>query len=396
MRRLFALVWLLVIVVGVAYAQGDSVEVPTQSTIAIDETVSDTITESAVFDLFEFSALRGDRIRATMIGSDGLAPLLGIRGTSGDIITRSDLGTDGIASDAPPNGTAILEFEIPEDGVYFLVPTRVGTADGTTTGSYTLTLTLAAAAEPPPRTTAYQPVRFRCGDQEPVTAMSLIFGEDYARTATYRLIVIGLDGFSPYVRLGNDDTARCVEGTPLDGASLDLLSDEQVDADETRLVAFEFVIDVPEQQVFTAIGSPQTGRFVVVLEGGTIEPSGDQDGLLIGVGPLDAPQGVLDVYMLRGTNSRIDPVLDVAYSGQAPLRCDDAGYGDCGTVTPASAYSLTLGPDQRLTGQRLDAGARLQPGDPRPVGLLLTSANRAQGPYWLVVTGQLSTLSALP
>jgi hypothetical protein len=385
----YLLLLILLLGAGLAVAQDTPVEVPTQATLAFDEPVSDTITNSAIFDVYEFSARQGDVIRAVMTASDGLAPLLGLRGTSGDIIVRSDIDATGNA-DAPPNGTAIIEYELPEDGSYVLVPTRVGTDSGTTTGSYTLVLTLVEEGETDGRSTAYQPVRFRCGSSEYVTAMSLVFGEDYAQSTEYRLVVFGLDGFTPAVRIGNDAAARCLDAAPLDSATLESLGGEPVDPENAALVAYAYAIEVPQQQVFVAIGSLTPGRFVTVLEGSSIAPSGDQDGAMVGIGPLDAADGVLDVYMLRGPASRIDPQLGAAYSGQTPLICDDAGYGGCDSVPAAAGYALTLDTATRIEGGRLDAGVQLQPGNPSPVALILSSANRAQGAYWLIISGQLT------
>ncbi|HRL12300.1 MAG TPA: hypothetical protein PKX07_10515 [Aggregatilineales bacterium] len=392
----YLLLLILLLGAGLVAAQGDPVEFPTQATLGFDEPVTDTITDSAIFDVYEFSARQGDTIRAVMTASDGLAPLLGLRGTSGDIIVRSDIDANGTAADAPPNGTAIIEFELPEDGSYVLVPTRAGTDSGTTTGSYRLVLTLVEEGETDGRSTAYQPVRFRCGSSEYVTSMSLVFGEDYAQSTDYRLVVFGLDGFTPAVRLGNDAAARCLEATPLDSATLDLLGGAPVDAENDALIAYAYAIEVPQQQVFVAIGSLTPGRFVTVLEGSSIAPSGDQDGALVGIGPLDAAEGVLDVYMLRGPASRIDPQLGVAYSGQTPVICDDASYGECDTVPAAAGYALTLDAVTRLEGGRLDAGAQVQPADPRPVALILSSANRAQGAYWLLISGQLTAAPSAP
>lgn len=396
MLRFLVLLILLGLEAGLAAAQDTPVEVPTQSTIGIGEPVSDTISDSAIFDVYEFTARQGDVIRAVMTAGDGLAPLLGLRGTSGDIIVRSDVDETGRAADAPPNGTAIIEYEVPEDGDFVLVPTRAGTSSGTTTGSYTLLLTLIEEGETDGRSTAYQPVRFRCGSDEFVTAMSLVFGEDYAQSTDYRLIVFGLDGFTPAVRLGNDAAAGCLDGTLLDGASLESLGGKRVNPDADALVAYAYEIAVPQQQVFVAVGSLTPGRYAVVLEGSSIAPSGDQDGALVGVGPLDAAEGVLDVYMLRGTSSRIDPQLGVAYPGQTPAVCDDASYGDCDAVPAAAGYALTLDAMTRIEGGRLDAGAQVQPGNPNPVALILSSANRAQGAYWLLISGQLTAAPSTP
>lgn len=392
----YLLLLTLLLGAGLAVAQDTPIEIPTQATLGFDEPISDTITNGAIFDIYEFSARQGDTIRAVMTASDGLAPLLGLRGTSGDIIVRSDIDATGNAADAPPNGTAIIEFELPEDGSYLLVPTRVGTSSGTTTGSYTLVLTLVEEGETDGRSTAYQPVRFRCGSSEYVTAMSLVFGEDYAQSKDYRLVVFGLDGFTPAVRIGNDSAARCLDGIPLDSATLESLGGAPVDPGDDMLVAYAYEIEVPQQQVFIAVGSLTPGRFVTVLEGSSIAPSGDQDGALVGIGPLDAAEGVLDVYMLRGPASRIDPQLGVAYSGQTPMICDDAGYGECDSVPAASGYALTLDSVTRIEGGRLDAGAQVQPADPRPVALILSSANRAQGAYWLLISGQLTAASSAP
>ena len=109
--------------VNVSHAQ-DS---PTSAPIAIDVPVLDRIPDAAPFDIWAFSAVAGEQYRADMQAAGGLAPLLGLRASSGDIIVASNQFNDGTTQDAEPDDLVTIFFEIPSDGEYALIATRVGT-----------------------------------------------------------------------------------------------------------------------------------------------------------------------------------------------------------------------------------------------------------------------------
>src|SRR5262249_39665627 len=73
----------------------------------------------------------------------------------------------------------------------------------------------------------------------------------------------------------------------------------------------------------------QAGRYMAVIEGLSIEPSNDTDGVEIRVGPLAAKTTSIMAYMVAGQNSRLDPFMQLIDGSQT---CDDAGRGDCTAV----------------------------------------------------------------
>src|SRR5690606_19871969 len=109
-------------------AQDD--DLPVTTFIAFDDIVTETLTETAFWDWWQIQANEGDIIVADMIAEDALEPLLGILGPDGDLLDRSE--------DGPPGGSVSLEYTTPAAGEYTIVATRVGNANGTSTGPYTL------------------------------------------------------------------------------------------------------------------------------------------------------------------------------------------------------------------------------------------------------------------
>lgn len=371
---------------AVTQAQFGSPDSPTQTTISYGTSLMDSITDEAVFDLFEFTALQGERIRAVMVGRDGLAPLLGIRGVSGEILARSDVTADGTPVDAPPDGVATLEFEIPEDGTYIIVPTRAGTADGTTTGVYSLTLGLVSDEAPATRTNSYQPVRFRCDNTDYVTAMSMIIGEDTDKTTRFEITVFGLSGFTPAIRRGNDEFASCLAGNVIENASI-ITIPEQVST-VTSVTRYEF--ETREGPVLISLGTSTAGGYLIHIAGFGIDEAGDREGMFVGQGPLNTDTPI-DFYMLR-TDSRIDPQVEIAIPPDTILNCDDAGRRDCADMPAASGFEIIIGEAQTVRGDRLDAGGRIATGQPDPVAITLSSSNRASGKFSMIFLGQMPQL----
>src|SRR5690606_37977247 len=173
------------------------------------QVVEETLTQRSFVDIWEFYGTQGDRIIARMVARDGLAPLLGITDAGGDLVARSDLSIDGsMQLNAPENGISEINFVLPETGPYMLVATRVGNQEGTTTGSYTLSLTFVESAA---EARAFQEVVFRCGAAEIITAGTIELIPEPG-DGDYWVSVYGLDGFDPYIRVDvveSGETLHC-------------------------------------------------------------------------------------------------------------------------------------------------------------------------------------------
>ncbi|MBV9110984.1 MAG: hypothetical protein JO306_16365, partial [Gemmatimonadetes bacterium] len=124
-----------------------------QRPIRVGQTVNGTLTETAPkmtdhgrFQVYTFTARKGQRVLATMRSHDFDAYLTLARIVSGI--------TDAMATDDDRGGgtDARIRFEIPEDGTYLLVAQSLS-EDGK--GAYTLSLESA----PQPTTAAAQPIR---------------------------------------------------------------------------------------------------------------------------------------------------------------------------------------------------------------------------------------------
>ena len=86
MARVSSLIALLLLMTLPVFAQADS---PRVEDVNYDVVVTDSISETAVFDWWQFDAEAGDVVVATMEASAGLAPFIGLRSPGGDIIHTS-------------------------------------------------------------------------------------------------------------------------------------------------------------------------------------------------------------------------------------------------------------------------------------------------------------------
>lgn len=365
-------------------AQSDE---PNIATMNYDETMNDTITSAAIFDWWRVQAIEGDVLVAEMTASVGLEPLLGLLSPGGDLVTRS---ADGAA-----NGTVTLEYSVPTTGLYTLVTTRVGNAEGTSTGAYTLSVRRDNPV--PTRPDNYQDVTFRCRDYEATTVATVQLPEDNRSELSYRMTVYGIDGFQPVIRTGfsaepdfTDCQARGM-GTLDDTFTLPGEAPRTVTA-ETITQVSQITLNGAEKmgQITLTIASKDgaAGRYVALIEGLRIE-SGDTDGVQIGIGPLAAQLTDLTVYMVAMPNSRLDPFMSLPDGGAT---CDDAGLRGCETVPAFNGASFTLHNSGLLTisGDRNDAGLKLNPGNPDPQTVLLGSREgKTYGDYALVLLGTL-------
>lgn len=354
--------------------------------------VEDTITDDSFFDLWSFTAAEGDVLMFTMEASGGLAPLIGIR-QGDEVIARSDERPSGELSPASPDGIAILDFVAPESGEFILIATRDGNDAGTTTGSYRLMMELIDAAAA--RENPLQPVEFRCGVDEIVTAATLEFGEDF-EPQDYRITLIGFDGFDPVLRFetGNLEP-ECITGT-IDGTQILRNIPQSIlaltDPDSARAVQHTISQLTPGSVVRLIVGSREgmAGPYLLLLEGSAINPPDDQDAINAYIGPLATDSDML-LYMLRAADSRIDPVMSfLNEENENVFTCDDAGRRDCQGIAAVTDLDITLPDGTIISGDRLNAGLRINTSSPDPVRLLLeTRSERTTGAYALLIIGAL-------
>ncbi len=378
----------LLLVLAVPVLAQDASDTSSVLPINYDDVVQETLTQKSFFDWWQLQAKKGDEIVIDMAAFDGLEPLIGILDTGGTLVSRSN--------DGAPNDTISLEYTIPADGQYTIVATRVGNADGTSTGSYSLRL---RNANPTVETVnPYQDVTFRCDANDVTTASTLVFQEDPAKDLSYRITVYGIDGFVPVIRLNTDlpnkvevcntDAQRTVGDTfTLPGEAARTISADNLNTVSQLLVSGGEQAGLITITIGSKDGTP--GRYLAVIEGFSIEPSSDTDVVEVRVGPLAAKTTAIQMYMVAAENSRVDPFLTRADTEET---CDDAGRKGCEAVPTFSGAGATLheGDGTTITGDRSDAGMLINPGNPDPVLVELSSREgRTHGAYALVFIGQL-------
>jgi hypothetical protein len=385
-RKRCLLVGVLILLAVPAMAQDD--DTPTVMPINYDDNVDETLTQNAFFDWWQITAQKGDNIVVDMTASGGLEPLIGLLDSGGTLVMRSEDGAAG--------STVTLEYIIPEDGQYTIVATRVGNAEGTSTGSYSLRLRI---ANPPVEdVNPYQDVTFRCDDHEVTTASTLVFQEDPVTDLGHRITVYGLDGFRPVIRLNVDSPNEyeiCntdAQWTLGDTFTLPGENARTIAEDDLEGVS-QFLVNHAENAgvITITIGSQdgQPGRYMAVIEGFNIDPATDIDAVEVRVGPLAAKATAIQMYMVAAQNSRVDPFM---LRADTEATCDDAGRKGCEAVASFTGSGAVLheGTGTTITGDRSDAGLLIDPGNPDPVVVRLGSREgQTHGTYALVLIGEL-------
>lgn len=118
------------------------VEQPEVVAIAYGDSASGTITTDIYNFRYEFEASAGDLIDVQMTASSPLLDsLIIIENSNGDKIVENDDDPQGTGRDS-----FLRSFAIPEDGTYTIVATRFQQELGSTTGDFTMNLSLAEAA----------------------------------------------------------------------------------------------------------------------------------------------------------------------------------------------------------------------------------------------------------
>jgi hypothetical protein len=382
---------IILITVFPVHAQEDRV---TTSAIAYGQVVEDTLTVESFYDHWIFNGSEGDAVLIRMAAADGLAPLIGVIDAGGDLLARSDAMPDGTLVDAPVNGVAELRFTLPESGQYTIIATRVGNADGITTGSYKLSL----IEEEVPATRDLQDVVFRCDEYEITTAATIEFSGEGDDGAYYRITVYGLDGFQPYIRVTvpfEQGVTDCTsDGSKTIGDEYTLDNRATVTVSEGSPYTAQHILTGMEAlgQLTLVIGSRngEPGRYVAVIEGLSINTPGDVDRMNVRLGPL-AAETEMFLYMVRDSSTRIDPQMRMeAENPVIDFICDDAGRFDCADIPAATLYQVTMQDGVMVSGGRLDAGIRIATGNPDRVTVQFRSrSDTTSGAYAVLMIGEL-------
>ncbi len=395
MKKTISLIILFCLALTIpALAQDD---INSVGNMSYGDVVEDTLTEVAFFDWWHIQVGAGDVVYVEMIAADGLVPLVGLLDSGGNLVARSD--GERIAE---INGVADLQYVAEIDGRYTIVATRDGNENGTSTGSYTLAVSLMNPDTERPD--LYQDVEFRCEDFIVTTAATIIFDEDAEQIEFFRVSVYGLDGFQPAIRAHTEtnDFTYCSHDTlDMGGDSFTLPGEEtlplpdvedDVNLDQAARLNLRST-GIHFGPITYTIGSEDgsPGRYMAVIEGFSISPSSDRDYLTVQLGPLARETEML-LYMVGAENTRLDPLLRQIFEDNPEIICDDAGRRDCANVpsiTGAGA-TITSGDGVRVIGDRLDAGLLLNPGNPDLMILEMTSrGGETHGEYALIIIGEL-------
>ncbi|MFW5690867.1 MAG: hypothetical protein ACOCXZ_00085 [Chloroflexota bacterium] len=391
----FLTLCLLLLAVPIAAQEAD--DTPTEAPIGFNAPVTDTITERAIFDRFQFNASAGDLIEVEMAAADGLAPLVGIADAGGTVILSTETDAEGNPLDpSDPNDTIRLRLRIPENGQYTIVATRWGRIDGETTGSYVLELRqMESGAELALR----QPVEFRCRDALATTALTVRFSAPDADLVTFR--VYGLDGFMPVIQAeaGVDnqvsDCSSDPQGIIGDRVTLPDGTDRVVVNDDPGAAFYGINAPALLDSVRFRLGGRDgaAGRYLLVIDGLSISAAGQTDVIDVQLGPL-AVDTTPTVYMVAYGPNRLDPVMAYEIDAETDAGCDDAGLRECDAVPSIEGHGVLISDEnisaEPILGDRLDAGLTLSPGSVDPVALFLAGRNpRVTGPYALFIIGEL-------
>ena len=123
---------------ALAHAQDED-----NTTIGYGETVNGTLDNDRFRSLYTFSGRQGEIITITMIATGGdLDPYLSLVDSSGRSVAFSDDNGDG-------NAAFIDSIRLSLDGSYFIIATRFGHGQGSTTGEYELQLQRLGATTSP-------------------------------------------------------------------------------------------------------------------------------------------------------------------------------------------------------------------------------------------------------
>lgn len=370
----------------------------TDSVIVYDQEVTDDITDDEFFDWWRLDAQAGDVIVVFMTGFDGLAPLVGLLDPTRNIVARSDQPAEDMITPSEPNGRATLEYVAETSGEYIINASRMGIAEGETTGTYHLTVRRANSASSTGN--SLQAVEFRCGTTLVTTVATLEFSQQAQQNI--RVSMYALDGFEPYIRVVMDDAEvfdECTSDSEAMGGDQYTLPDDGTvllagDAPETAAgIGLQGGSFIRRITLTFASGEGEAGRWMVVMDGFSIAPAGDTDTMEVRIGPLAAADTELLVYMVAVGDGRLNPQVGwQAFDIEDDYYqlCNDVGRRGCEDIPEFAGYGVILSDGTEIIGDRFTAGVRLAPEDVEEMSLEFSSfAPSATGQYAIVILGEL-------
>ncbi len=374
--------------------------------IAYGDTVSGTISNAAYEVVYSFEGQAGDVVTITMTRTDDmLDPYLALYDAypSQNPLAFDDDGGGDL-------NARIAGFSLPAPGTYYIVATRFGRDVGTTTGGYTLTLQQGA---PTPDTVSGgafgglplggsgqggdggqtgggapsggQELAFSC-DGVPVPAATLVTFEDVRPGFTYRVTVLGLDGFDPVIALeAEDGSGICNDDEPrAAGSQVGVPGVGLVRADSLT-AQIQFTTGGAIGDIFMRIGGfgGRGGRYVAVFEGLAIAPSTEQDAVTLNVSEAVMNESIF-VYMVSELAS-LDPFMRLAGTN---IICDDAGMGACADTPPFPGGGVSIANGRTYIAGQFDAGIGVVPGSTGDLTFVFESyQGRSSGNYAMIVIG---------
>jgi hypothetical protein len=105
--------------------------------------VTGALDNTTFVHLYEFAGTANTQVTITMTSTDGLDAYLGIMDAEGNIIAEDDDSGGGASG-----YDAQISIRLPESGTYVIIATRAGIDEGTSAGSYTLTVSDGAPQAP--------------------------------------------------------------------------------------------------------------------------------------------------------------------------------------------------------------------------------------------------------
>ncbi|MBN1966078.1 MAG: PPC domain-containing protein, partial [Anaerolineae bacterium] len=128
-------------------ATGDNSDLPAGvealGAIATGAPMTGAISSTSYAHLYTLNGSAGETVTITMAGAGGLDAYLGLLDPENQVIAEDDDSGGGATG-----YDAQISIRLPESGSYVIVATRAGIDEGTSTGSYTLTVTSGAPPAP--------------------------------------------------------------------------------------------------------------------------------------------------------------------------------------------------------------------------------------------------------
>ncbi len=380
-RRLIPILCILLLRALVSPLSGALAQNNAPQPIRYGQEVSGSITDQSFFEQWQLSARAHDQIYVRMTGSDGLRPLIGILDSGGTLLAHSGNGD----ADSPIDMT----YEVQQDGTYLIVATRVDNHYGTTTGTYTLSVENLNPV--PTRDPRFQDVTFQCGASDATAAATVHFAREDTDNGAYSLRVYGLDGFQPVIRVQSGSTNLCLtdpadalgDVITLPGERPVTLTQDDLSHTAQGVINGQNADDPTSITVTIGSAGDQSGRYLAVIGGFSIEPSTDTDNYDVRLAPRPAQASADLLFYAIGVNNRLDPSV-ISESG----RCDDAGRRGCEDVPVITNAGVIFNFGVSVIGDRFDAGVRISDADPHRVQVLSFSGT-THGEYAVMLIGSL-------